>query len=147
MAPSERAVRATNRPPAPETQGAPLPECKYKQEDQEHLVEHPDDMGMDISPEKGEERVLIDRIRDSTCAVPEQRCRGRPPEHLVQERGVKGNKGQERQPPEPVEEQVTQRMTMLTADSANTVGRARLKTTCEGTMLTTPSAPSAQYPR
>ena len=52
---------------------------------QEDLVEYRDDMGMDISPDKREERVFIDGVGDGAGAVPENRVEPFTKNNLVKE--------------------------------------------------------------
>ena len=87
---------------------------------------------MDIAPEEGEERILVDGVRDDPGAVPEDSSRVIPEDEEPEEGGVDEDEGEEGKPFEPGEER-SPMANRLTAASARTVGRARLKTTDDGT--------------
>ena len=64
-------------------------------------------MGVDIAPDEREKRVFVDRTGDGAGAVPDDGIHSFSLDNLVEKRRVGQQQGNERQPPEPVEQQVT----------------------------------------
>ena len=92
-------------PPGP-AHRIPAPEGDDEHEEEEELVEDREDMGMGISPQEGEEGILVDGVRDDPGAVPEDPRCAIPEDEEPEEGGVHEDEGEEGEPFEPREEEV-----------------------------------------
>ncbi len=88
-------------------QPVPAREGDDEEEEEEHLVEDIEDMGMGIPPQEGEEGILVDGVRDNPGAVPEDSRGIAPEDEVPDEGGVDEDEGEEGEPFETGEEEVS----------------------------------------
>jgi len=86
---------------APDVQVSEPEQRVDEQEDKEDLVEHPDDVGVDVPPQEGEQGVLVDGVRDRPGAVPQDRPDGLSLDDLPDKGGVDGEERPGDHPGEP----------------------------------------------